>query len=93
MLAGCAFILSGVRTPIGARGGALAEVPCPDLGAVCIREALKRAGIGPSGRSPLASGQTGPAGPPSRPWPWQLKWSNRFLDAIQGGKGKASVVA
>jgi acetyl-CoA acetyltransferase len=43
MLAGGAFILSGVRTPIGARGGALGEVPCPDLGAVCIREALKRA--------------------------------------------------
>ncbi len=41
-----AFIVSGVRTPIGALSGSLAEVPASELGAVCIREALSRAGVG-----------------------------------------------
>ncbi len=38
-------ILSGVRTAIGTFGGTLQGVPAFDLGAVVIREALKRAGI------------------------------------------------
>lgn len=42
-----AVIVSAVRTPIGTFGGALAEVPAPRLGAVVIREALRRAGIAP----------------------------------------------
>ncbi len=40
-----AYILSGVRTPIGALGGGLSEVPAPKLGSICIREALKRAQV------------------------------------------------
>ncbi len=36
------FILSGVRTPIGAMSGALAAVPAPQLGAICIKEAVQR---------------------------------------------------
>src|SRR5436190_2226219 len=39
-----ALILSAVRTPIGKYLGALSDVPAPQLGAVAIREALKRAG-------------------------------------------------
>lgn len=42
-----AVIVSAVRTPIGTFGGSLAEVPAPRLGAVVIREALRRAGIAP----------------------------------------------
>lgn len=38
-----AFIVSGARTPIGALGGSLAEVPAVELGAISIREALSRA--------------------------------------------------
>src|SRR6476620_6467313 len=41
------LILSGVRTPIGKYLGALSDVPAPQLGAVAIREALKRAGAPP----------------------------------------------
>ncbi len=40
-----ALIVSGVRTPIGALSGSLAEVPAAELGAVCIKEALARAGV------------------------------------------------
>jgi acetyl-CoA C-acetyltransferase len=37
------FILSAVRTPIGKYLGGLAEVPAPQLGAVAVAEALRRA--------------------------------------------------
>jgi 3-oxoadipyl-CoA thiolase len=40
-----AVILSGVRTPIGRKGGALAGVRPDDLAATVIAEAVKRAGI------------------------------------------------
>lgn len=41
-------ILSAVRTAIGSFGGALKEVPVAELGAIAIREAMKRAGLRPA---------------------------------------------
>jgi len=41
-------ILSACRTPVGAFGGALKDVPAADLGAVVIREAIARAGVRPA---------------------------------------------
>jgi acetyl-CoA C-acetyltransferase len=43
-----AVIISGVRTPIGKFQGALNDVPAPQLGAVAVREAVKRAGLEPA---------------------------------------------
>jgi acetyl-CoA C-acetyltransferase len=43
-----AVILSACRTPIGSFGGAFRDVSAADLGAVVIREALRRAGIAAS---------------------------------------------
>ncbi|MCS7280527.1 MAG: acetyl-CoA C-acetyltransferase [Desulfobacterota bacterium] len=43
-----AVIVSCVRTPIGQFGQSLKDVPCVELGAIVIKEALKRAGIRPS---------------------------------------------
>jgi acetyl-CoA C-acetyltransferase len=40
-----AVIVSGVRTPIGRYGGALAEVRPDDLAAIVIAEAVRRAGV------------------------------------------------
>jgi acetyl-CoA C-acetyltransferase len=40
-----AFIISGVRTPIGALNGSLSEVPAAELGAICVKEVLARAGL------------------------------------------------
>ena len=40
-------IISATRTPIGRYLGALASVTAPELGATAIREAVKRAGVGP----------------------------------------------
>src|SRR5205809_2889692 len=42
-----AFILSAVRTPIGRYLGGLSELPAPELGALVIAEALRRAGVSP----------------------------------------------
>ena len=42
------YIVSAVRTPIGKFGGAYKDVPPVDLGAVVIKEALKRAGVEPN---------------------------------------------
>jgi acetyl-CoA C-acetyltransferase len=42
-----AVILSACRTPIGAFGGVFKDVSAVDLGAVVVREAIRRAGVSP----------------------------------------------
>ena len=41
------FIAGACRTPVGAFCGGLSSVPAPDLGASCIAESLRRAGVEP----------------------------------------------
>jgi acetyl-CoA C-acetyltransferase len=41
-------ILSACRTPIGAFGGALRDLSAADLGAIVIREAIRRAAVNPA---------------------------------------------
>ena len=41
-------IVSAVRTPIGKFQGALSDLSAPQLGAIVVREAVKRAGIDPN---------------------------------------------
>ncbi|MBV6466382.1 MAG: Acetyl-CoA acetyltransferase [Anaerolineales bacterium] len=41
-------ILSAVRTPSGKFQGSLASLPAPQLGAIVVREAVKRAGMDPA---------------------------------------------
>ncbi|QAY64607.1 acetyl-CoA C-acyltransferase [Xylanimonas allomyrinae] len=43
-----AFLVSGVRTPVGRYGGALASVRPDDLAALVVGEALSRAGLDPA---------------------------------------------
>ncbi len=40
-------IVGAARTPIGSYGGALKDVPAVELGAIAVKEAMKRAGITP----------------------------------------------
>src|SRR5947209_12742855 len=40
-------VLSGVRTAIGGYGGSLKDLPPSELAALCVREAVNRAGIEP----------------------------------------------
>lgn len=41
-------IASAVRTPIGSYGGTLKNISARELGAICIKEAIERAGIDPA---------------------------------------------
>lgn len=41
-------IVSAARTPIGSFGGALKDLTAVDLGAIAVKEAIKRAGIDPA---------------------------------------------
>ena len=43
-----AVILSACRTPVGAFGGAFKDISAVDLGAVVVREAVRRAGVNPA---------------------------------------------
>jgi 3-oxoadipyl-CoA thiolase len=61
-----AVILSGVRTPIGRRGGALADVRPDDLAATVIAEAVARAGVGPAEIEDVYFGAANQAGEDNR---------------------------
>jgi len=43
-----AVILSGCRTPVGKFQGSLSDLSAPQLGAIVVREAVKRAGVDPA---------------------------------------------
>jgi acetyl-CoA C-acetyltransferase len=51
------YIVGAARTAIGKFGGTLAKLPAADLGALVIREVLKRAGVKPDQVSEVIMGQ------------------------------------
>ena len=55
-------IVGAARTPMGAFLGSLASVPAPMLGAVAIRAALERAGVGPESVDEVVLGNVLQAG-------------------------------
>jgi Acetyl-CoA acetyltransferase len=57
------FLVSAVRTAIGAFGGSLRDVPPSVLGVVTAREAIARAGIDPSAIGHAIYGQVLPSEP------------------------------
>lgn len=52
-------IVSGVRLPVGSYGGSLKDVSAIDMGAMVVKEAVKRAGIAPSCVDEVIVGQVG----------------------------------
>lgn len=52
-------IVSGVRLPVGTFGGSLKDISAIDMGAMVVREAVKRAGIQPSDVDEAIVGQVG----------------------------------
>ncbi|GAA4908366.1 3-oxoadipyl-CoA thiolase [Nonomuraea thailandensis] len=60
------FVVSGVRTPIGRYGGALAHVRPDDLAALVVREAVARAGIAPGLVDEVVLGAANQAGEDNR---------------------------
>ena len=93
-------IVSGVRTAIGAFGGSLKEVPVVNLGALVIREALKRAGLRPkagkklSDYAPKALKDTGPIELEKAHYNWDDSLREVHIDEVimgnvlQGGQGQ-----
>src|SRR5712692_4485724 len=57
-----ALILSAVRTPIGKYLGGLSELPAPELGALVIGEALRRASVSPAAVDEVIMGNVLQAG-------------------------------
>ncbi|MFM0401656.1 thiolase family protein [Paraburkholderia aspalathi] len=55
-------ICNPVRTPIGAFGGSLKEVPATELGAVAVRETLRRSGLDPAALASVVLGNVIQAG-------------------------------
>lgn len=52
-------IVSGVRLPVGSFGGSLKDVSAIDMGAMVVKEAVKRAGIQPSDVNEVIIGEVG----------------------------------
>jgi 3-oxoadipyl-CoA thiolase len=60
------FVVDAVRTPIGRHGGALAEVRPDDLGALVIRELVRRTGVDPAAVDDVLLGCANQAGEDNR---------------------------
>lgn len=57
-------VLAGAcRTAIGTMGGTLSTTPAPELGAIVIKEALKRAGVAPEAVDQVYDGMCNPGWP------------------------------
>src|SRR3954454_21555401 len=61
-----AYLIGGVRTPIGKYGGALAGVRPDDLAALVVREAVERAGVAPDSIDEVVFGAANQAGEDNR---------------------------
>jgi acetyl-CoA acetyltransferase family protein len=61
-----AFLVGGVRTPVGRYGGALSSVRPDDLAALVIREAVTRAGLDPDSIDEVILGNANGAGEENR---------------------------
>jgi acetyl-CoA C-acetyltransferase len=55
-------IISGCRTPVGKFQGSLSDISATQLGAIVVREAVKRAAIGPASIDECIMGNVLPAG-------------------------------
>lgn len=93
-------IISGVRTAIGGFGGSLKDVPVVNLGALVIREALKRAWLRPkagknlSEYAPKVLRDAGPVELEKAHYNWDDSLREVHVDEVimgnvlQGGQGR-----
>src|ERR1700761_6284835 len=61
-----AFLVGGVRTPVGRYGGGLSSVRPDDLAALVVREAVSRAGVNPANLDEVILGGANQAGEDNR---------------------------
>jgi 3-oxoadipyl-CoA thiolase len=60
------FVVDAVRTPVGRQGGALAEVRPDDLGAIVLRDLVRRTGVDPAAIDDVLMGCANQAGEDNR---------------------------
>jgi 3-oxoadipyl-CoA thiolase len=60
------FVVDAVRTPVGRHGGALAEVRPDDLGAIALRDLVRRTGVDPAAIDDVLLGCANQAGEDNR---------------------------
>jgi 3-oxoadipyl-CoA thiolase len=61
-----AYLVGGVRTPVGRYGGALSSVRADDLAAIVVGEAVRRAGVDPESVDEVILGAANQAGEDNR---------------------------
>jgi 3-oxoadipyl-CoA thiolase len=61
-----AYLVGGVRTPVGRYGGALSSVRADDLAAIVVAEAVRRAGVDPESVDEVILGAANQAGEDNR---------------------------
>ena len=91
-------IVGAVRTPIGSFLGSLSSVPATQLGALVIREALRRAGVEPTAVDEVIMGNVLQAGEGQAPAPGcppteELHWPDRTDSGPVMGAGGCHPVA
>lgn len=77
-----AYLVGGVRTPIGRHGGALASVRPDDLAALVLAEVVRRAGIDPANVDEVILGNTNGAGEDNRNVARQAALLAGFADEV-----------
>ena len=87
-----AVIVSAVRTPLGSFNGSLGSIGATDLGAIVIKEALKRAGIEKQTVNEVIMGMVLPCGYGQNPakqaavkadLPWKLNVLRSIRSAVR----------
>src|SRR3954451_9524579 len=61
-----AYLVGGVRTPVGRYGGALSSIRADDLAALVVGEAVRRAGVDPTAVDEVILGAANQAGEDNR---------------------------
>jgi len=79
-----AFVVAGVRTPIGRYAGAIAYVRADDLAALVVGEAVRRAGVDPGAVDEVILGAANQAGEDNRNVARMAWLLAGFRDSIPG---------
>ncbi len=72
-------IISGCRTPVGKFQGSLSDMSATQLGAIVVREAVKRSGVEPSRVDECIMGNVLPAGLGQNPAPSMVDWLPKWV--------------
>lgn len=79
-----AYLVGGIRTPVGTYGGALSSVRPDDLAALCLRRTVEDAGIDPAAVEEVVLGNANGAGEENRNVARMAWLLNGYPDTVPG---------